>query len=185
MVRFTRQDAHKKAKLASNWRKPRGLQSKVRLKRRGYVRPVSAGYGKKDRHLVKGLEPVVVHTAAELEGLDTKKHGVIIAAKLGSKKREALLTAAKAFTVLNLDIEKKLAAITEKLAARKKEKSARMAAKEKKKKTLEEKAKKEAAKEAAAEKKTEEKKVDEAEPSDDEKKKADEAEKQKVLTKKQ
>ncbi len=182
---FTRQDAHKKAKLAGSWRKPRGLQSKVRLKRRGYVRQISTGYGsaKSTRGTVKGLVPATISVVADLEGLDAKKHGAIIASGLGSRKRERLITLAKekGITVLNLDAEKKLASIRERLANRQKDKAERVAAKEKKKKTLEEKAKKEAQKEKEAAKKDAE--ADAL--SDEDRKKQEEAEKQKVLTKKQ
>jgi len=177
--RFTRQDAHKKAKLPGSWRKPRGLQSKLRLKRRGYVRPISIGYGspKATRGMVKGLVPVIITVAADYEGLDAKQHGAIISSTLGSRRREQLITLAKekGITVLNLDVEKKLASIKQQLTSRKEDKIARSAAKKKAKKTLEEKAKKEEQKMAAKK----------AEASEEEKKKATEAEKQKILTKKQ
>ncbi len=174
---FRRQDAHKKAKLPSSWRKPRGLQNKVRLKRRGYIRPVGDGHGaaRATRGLVKGLRPVPVATAAALQALDPKAEGAVIASTLGGRKREALLAAAKerSVTVLNLDPEKALAAMKERLAGRKQERAARTATKEAK--SLEEKAAKSAQK-PGAEKKEE---------SEEERKEAEEAAKRKVLTKKE
>lgn len=169
---FRKQDAHKKAKLSDSWRKPRGRQSKIRLHKRGYARHLSNGWGSPKS--VKGLSPeglnqVPVSTIAELSALDAKKDGVILNRTLGAKKKEALIVKAKELhiTILNIDAEKALAAITERITERQKTKKERVAKKAKKeaKKPIEEKVKEET-KDPAAEKK------------------AVEAEKQKVLTKK-
>jgi len=192
---FRRHDAHKKAKLSASWRKPRGRQNKVRLHKRGYKRGPSVGFGSpgKLRGTVKGLRPVRVATLKELEGLDPKREGAILTATLGARKREALLTHAKALriTLLNLDAEQQLARITARRAATKER---RLAAKKKTAKSLEEEAKKAAdGKKATAEdaKKValqrtvgaeEQKKVEQ---TAEERKKAEEQAKAKVLTKKQ
>ena len=42
--KFIRQDAHKKGRLAKKWRKPKGLQSKMRLCKKGYRKRISKGY---------------------------------------------------------------------------------------------------------------------------------------------
>ncbi len=172
-MKFRRQDSHKKARLASSWRKPRGRQSKMRLKKRGYARPISVGYGspKATRGKVKGLDPIVVSTLAELTALDAKTQAAVFAKSIGARKREGMLKAAKEknITILNIDVEKALKTIADGLAARKKDKEAREA-KKKEKKTLDEKVKKE---------------EKEEELSDEEKKEIAEEEKRKVLTQKQ
>ncbi|MBR9692408.1 hypothetical protein GOV07_00575 [Candidatus Woesearchaeota archaeon] len=176
---FRKHDSHKRLKLSANWRKPRGRQSKVRLHKRGYQRGPAAGFGnaKAVFGLVKGLTPVRVSTPAEIEPLDAKKHGVIIASTVGGRKREAIITAAKAKNLTFLiDAEKQVAAVKAKLATKKKVKDARVAAKAKKKekKTLDEKVKKD--EEKKEEKSSEELKAEKIE----EKKEQD-----KVLTQKQ
>lgn len=172
-MKFSRQDSHKKAKLDSNWRKPRGLQSKMRLKKRGYALCISVGYGhaNSEKHKVKGLIPVVVATIKQLEKIDAKTHGVIIAAKLGDKKREMILNKAKelGLKILNVDTEKQLKSIKSAADKRKKSKEARSD----KKKSLEDKVK--------PSKKDEPKESK----SDEEKKDEMKAQKEKVLTQKQ
>ena len=183
---FHRQDSHKKAKLSSSWRKPRGYQSKMRLGRRGYSRSISSGYGSPKQvegSHKSGLFPVLVSTSAQLDALGAKTQGAVLTAGLGAKRREQLLehAAKKAITVLNLDAEA-LSRIKERFAAQKKERSDKRASKAKKaeKKTLEQKAKSEQAEAAKAAEPTD---AAAPEPSE-EKEKAFAAEKQKVLTKK-
>jgi len=167
---FTRQDAHKRVKLASGWRKPRGYQSKMRLGRRGYKRAVSDGYGspRSVEGLHKsGLKPVIVATVAELDKL-SKHDGAVLVGGLGAKKKALLIKHAqeKKITLLNVkDAATALASIDEKFRARKTERTAATA-----KKSEKAKAKKPKLEEKAA--------------SDDEKKEALEEEKQKVLNQK-
>ena len=176
---FRRHDSHKRLKLSANWRKPRGRQSKVRLHKRGYQRGPDAGFGSPKAVFgkVKGLVPVRVSTTAELESLDAKTHGVIIASTVGGRKRETIVVAAKAknLTIL-INAEKQVAAVKQKLVDRKKLKDARVAAKAKKKekKALDEKVK------------DEEKKVEEKSPEELKAEKIEEKKEQdKVLTQKQ
>lgn len=92
--KFIRQDFHKKIGLKRKWRKPKGLQSKMRLKIKGKGRPVSRGYGspKKVRGLHKsGLESKMIASEKDLQDLDSKKHGLIISSALGNKKRISIL----------------------------------------------------------------------------------------------
>ena len=42
---FVRQDSHKQKEVKKKWRKPKGMQSKMRLKKKGYRKSVSIGYG--------------------------------------------------------------------------------------------------------------------------------------------
>lgn len=185
-----RQDSHKKSAIKkSGWRKPRGLQNKVRLGKKGYVKGQRQGFRSPVavKNLGKdGLMPVLVTTMKELEAINPKKESVILASKLGAKKKSALLEKAKELklAVQNVKIEAALKKITEETKARKDEKKARVAKKkEKAKTTLDDKAKKATAKKT--ENKTDAKTEDKENLSAEEVKKQAEAKKQKVLTKKQ
>ena len=102
---FVRQDAHKKSKLGTKWRKPRGLQSKLRLSFRGHGVDPNPGYGapRATKGQIKGLEPVTVANVAGLEGLDKAKQGVIVSRTVGNRSRAAIMKKALelGLTVLN------------------------------------------------------------------------------------
>jgi len=170
---FRRQDAHKKREVArTGYRKPKGLQSKMRLGHGSYARMVSTGFSspKAVKGLTRdGLRPVMVATLASLKGLDPKAEGAVIVATVGAKKREAILAEAKrlGITIINAkDVDAALKRIADARAVRKGAKQARIA---KVKKTVEERV------ETVAEQEKHE--------SSEEKADELEAEKQKVLTK--
>ena len=169
---FVRQDFHKK-RLGKKWKKPRGLQSKVRLRLKGKPRRISTGFGapKKVRCLDKsGLNPVLINSFNDINKIKKEKEGAVIGKSVGLKKRYGIVKKLKELqiAVLNIkDVEKYLKKVEDGLNARKEKKKK---LKEKKEKKKEEKPKKE---EKLAEKLTEE-----------EKKGKDKKEKDKILTKK-
>ena len=88
------------------WRKPKGIDNKMRLQLKGYPPIVKSGYGTNSelRGLhPSGLEPVVVSNAKELEALDPTRHIVYIAGTVGLRKRLELVRIAreKGFKVAN------------------------------------------------------------------------------------
>lgn len=88
------------------WRKPKGIDNKMRLQLKGYPPIVKSGYGTNSelRGLhPSGLEPVVVSNAKELEALDPARHIVYIASTVGLRKRLELVRIAreKGFKVAN------------------------------------------------------------------------------------
>jgi large subunit ribosomal protein L32e len=93
---FKRQEWFRFQRLGETWRKPKGIHSKMR-RHYGYRPPiVSIGYrGPKQvrGYHPSGFEEVMVHTPAQLEGIDPKKQAVRVGGTVGYKKR--------------LDIEKK------------------------------------------------------------------------------
>lgn len=99
----------KRKKKKRKWRKPRGRHSKVRKKRKGYVKPVSIGYGKpkEKKGLIKGLKPVVVHNVEELKKVKQDEI-VIIASGIGKKKKieMAKTILENNIKVLNFDAKK-------------------------------------------------------------------------------
>jgi large subunit ribosomal protein L32e len=104
---FLRQDGHKRKKLAQNWRRPRGLQNKMRLNKRGYRRHVTVGWKSpvEVRGLSRdGLTMMVVHRVEELASLTPSQHIVIIGKTVGTKNRVVIINAALAqkLTILNV-----------------------------------------------------------------------------------
>lgn len=167
---FLRQDAHKK-RLRARWVKPRGLHSKVRLRKRGHPRKVSSGYGfpKEVRGLSKeGLKIIRIYNENELDRVNKETEGIIIAGGVGLKNKVLLLKKAKdkGINVLNLDVDDYL-----------KKKGEEINRRLEKKKVKEEKKKKK--KEEKKEEKLEEKL------SDEEKKEQEKLEKDKLLTKRE
>ncbi len=88
------------------WRKPKGIDDKMRLQLKGYPPIVKSGYGT-DSELrglhPSGLEPVIISNAKELESLDPARHIVYIASTVGLRKRLELVRIAreKGFKVAN------------------------------------------------------------------------------------
>ena len=138
---FIRQDAHKKAEIKKKWRRPKGLQSKMRLHKKGYGKSPSQGY--RTPSAVRGLDasglvPIIVSSKKELENIDVKDQGAMISAKVGIKKRIELVNYAKekGIVILNIkNVDKFLAKVDKKLKENKSKKDEREKKKEKKKET--------------------------------------------------
>ena len=167
---FMRRNYSSMKRLAKVWRRPKGMQNKLRHKFKGYGSVVSVGYRNPEvlrgRHN-SGKEFVMVENQAIIASLDAAKHIAILSSNTGKKKRMTLLEVlkTKSIEVHNIqDIDKYMTQVKEGFAARKKK------VEEKKKEVKEEK------KEPV---KTEEKKK----LTEEEKKKEEKAEKDKILTK--
>lgn len=85
---FNFHDSHKKKRLGTSWRKPRGLHNKLRQQVAAKGKLVRPGYG--SPKAVRGYHPcglpeVLVNNVAELE--KAKGFAVRIAAAVGKKKR--------------------------------------------------------------------------------------------------
>lgn len=174
---FTRQDNHKKPKLGNVWRRPKGLQSKMRLKKRGYKRSPEIGWGSPNlvKHLSKnGYKQNMIKTAKDIIALNPKTDGAIIGSTVGTKKRIELIKSLneKKITILNIKDSAAYIAKVEKLSLDKKAEKLKLE-KEKEKKGKEKVAKPKAEAE------------DLADLADEDKKKKEKAEKDKVLTKKE
>ena len=90
---FNRQDHHKKKRVSTSWRKPRGDLSKQRRSMKGKGDTVEAGFRSptavRGKH-PSGFEEVRVHNVDDLEGVDGDVEAVRIASKVGARKRERI-----------------------------------------------------------------------------------------------
>ncbi len=107
---FLAQDIHKKKRLEKKWKKPKGLQSKMRLQKKGHRKIVSVGWKspKEVRGLSReGLEQVRIENLSQLENINSKTQGIIISSKLSIKKKYEILLEAekKNITVLNRNVK--------------------------------------------------------------------------------
>lgn len=176
---FVRHAATRKKRLEEKWRSPRGLHNKLRLHWKSRGANVDTGY--RSPALVRGLTragkiPLLVSTKRQLLTAEPETHDIILASGLGDRKRLLLIEEAtkQGFTIINMDAQKRAAAIKAAVADRAKARSARSQRKSAREKELEAKAAK-----------AEAKKAEETLLSDDEKRKQELQEQQKVLTSKE
>ena len=104
--KFIRQESWRYVRVKENWRRPRGIDSKMRLKLKSRPALVSVGYGSPRK--VRGLHPsgkreVLVHNVEELERINPEVEVARIAHTVGLRKRIQILERAKdlGITVLN------------------------------------------------------------------------------------
>ncbi|MCK5107242.1 MAG: hypothetical protein KAQ83_00790 [Nanoarchaeota archaeon] len=130
---FKRQDAHKKGRLKGKWRSARGLQSKIRLAKKGYGKKPKTGYrnAKIIRGLIKSIEFVEISTLKELENVP-KNTGIIIKT-IGLKKKldivkKAITLKIKILNIKDADkfLKEKEAEIKQKKEAKKKKAASRV-----------------------------------------------------------
>jgi len=95
---FKRQESWRYRRVAENWRRPRGVTSKMRKEESGFPPKVKVGYGSiasaRGLH-PRGLVEHLVWRESELEKLDAKIHIIRIAARVGERKRIGIVAKAK------------------------------------------------------------------------------------------
>ena len=105
---FVRPESWRYIKLKESWRRPRGLDHKMRRKIKGWPPTVSVGY--KGPKFARGLHPsgykeVLVHNAKEILNIDPKTEAARIAHTVGKKKRVQIIAAAKKKKVFILNFK--------------------------------------------------------------------------------
>jgi large subunit ribosomal protein L32e len=103
---FLRSESWRYAKLSESWRRPRGLDHKMRRKIKGWPPMVSTGY--KGPKIARGLHPsgyreVLVHNTKEVNELDPNTQAARIAHTVGRKKRAQIIAEARAKNVVVLN----------------------------------------------------------------------------------
>jgi large subunit ribosomal protein L32e len=105
---FVRPESWRYVKLKESWRRPRGLDHKMRRKIKGWPPTVSVGY--KGPKVARGLHPsgykeVLVHNAKEISNIDPKTEAARIAHRVGKKKRVQIIAEAKKKKVFILNFK--------------------------------------------------------------------------------
>jgi len=103
---FVRYESWRYKRVKPNWRKPKGIDSKVREKRKGWIKMPDIGF--RSPKVVRGLHPsgfeeVLVYRPEDLEKLDPTKHAVRIAHTVGTRKRLAILEKAEELELVVLN----------------------------------------------------------------------------------
>merc|ERR1711983_14703 len=102
--RFKRHQSDRYIKLKPNWRKPKGIDNRVRRKFRGMYKMPNIGYGsdKRTKHMLpNGFRKVLVHNLKELEVLmmQNKSFCAEIAHGVSAKKRKTLVERAQQLAI--------------------------------------------------------------------------------------
>lgn len=88
--RFRRQESWRYKRVSEVWRKPRGMDSKMRKKKKGWPKSVEIGY--RGPKAARGLHPsgyieVLIHTVDDVEKVNPKTQAIRIAHTVGARKR--------------------------------------------------------------------------------------------------
>ena len=104
--RFRRQESWRYKRVGDVWRRPHGIDSKMRKKVKGW--PVSPTTGYRSPKKTRGLHPsgfveTRVHSVEDLGGIDPELQAIRIARTVGGRKRVEILALAeeKGIHVLN------------------------------------------------------------------------------------
>ncbi len=180
---FKRRNAGKKKRLSFAWRKPKGWQNKQRLRKKGKPAVVEPGYG--SPRLVRGftrregLKKVLIRNLKDVEKIDPKIEGAVLAASLGLRKKIQIYRACKERGIKIIEPkEEQLEALIKK-KEKELELKRKLAAEKAKEK---EKEKKKEQKEERKEKESKDKEEKKDKEKEDKQKKLEE-EKKKILTK--
>lgn len=117
-IEFIRYGSERLKRLETTWRKPKGLDNKVRLGRKGYLPAPNPGYRspKNIRNIhPSGFFDMLVSNPSDLEKLKPDIHAVRIRHTVGLKKRLEIAKAAKeeGFKLINPPKEKEAEKETE------------------------------------------------------------------------
>jgi large subunit ribosomal protein L32e len=95
---FVRQESWRYKRVKESWRKPKGIDSHMRLQIKGWPPIVKVGYRgpKAARYLhPSGYRDILIHNIKELAMLDPSKDAARIASTVGARKRALILQKAK------------------------------------------------------------------------------------------
>jgi len=96
---FRRQETWKYRRLGESWRRPKGLDNKMRQERKGWPSRPKVGYGvpKEIRGLhPSGLKPAMIQNLNDLDDLEEKEDViVVISSRIGNRKKKLITDKAR------------------------------------------------------------------------------------------
>ena len=105
---FLRPESWRDSKFSESWRRPRGLDNKVRRKIKGWPASPSTGY--KGPKVARGLHPsgyreVIVYNAEAVTKVDVNTQAIRIGHTVGKKKRAEIIAKAKELNIKILNVK--------------------------------------------------------------------------------
>jgi large subunit ribosomal protein L32e len=105
---FIRAESWRYSRFSLSWRRPRGLDNKIRRKIKGWPAGVSVGY--KGPKIARGLHPsgyreVIVYNAQDVSTIDPNTQAARIAHTVGKRKRTLIIAEAKKLNVKILNVK--------------------------------------------------------------------------------
>ena len=105
---FVRAESWKYDRFSLSWRRPRGLDNKIRRKIKGWPAGVSVGY--KGPKIARGLHPsgyreVLVYNVKDLSTIDPNTQAARIAHTVGKRKRALIVAEAKKLSIKILNFK--------------------------------------------------------------------------------
>ena len=105
---FIRAESWKYDRFSLSWRRPRGLDNKIRRKIKGWPAGVSVGY--KGPKIARGLHPsgyreVIVYNVQDLSTIDPNTQAARIAHTVGKRKRALIIAEAKKLNIKILNFK--------------------------------------------------------------------------------
>ncbi len=96
--KIVRQESWRYVRVKARWRKPKGIDSKMRVSMKGWPKSHTVGYG--SRSIIRGIHPsgyrdVLISNTKELESLSPDKDAGRIRATVGARKRGVIINRAR------------------------------------------------------------------------------------------
>jgi large subunit ribosomal protein L32e len=123
---FHRQESWRYKRLKTTWRRPRGLDNKMRRKIKGWPPTVEAGY--RGPKITRGLHPsgykeVLVYNVEDLKKIKSKTQAIRIGHTVGKRKRANIFVEARKLRIHILNFKEASKVIEEEQTDEKKESS--------------------------------------------------------------